>query len=336
MTERRLLQDVRWRLGGTLVLLAGVAQGSQAAELPRAQPVRAPETSIERRDDPAPTAPASEAPLGCCRVEPWQPRLSISLTRPPAARDSAIEPRARFSALDQPEGGVEWVSAQRMSGSGLARQLELGKPLAVRSPVLRGQLSLSANVFRDAAGLGDISEARLLSPRFVVSSADTASVLDVDYTEAHYALAAPGVPSVRLRQFAPALGFALTGPEDWMTLRLYDVRSPDVSRPGGVALRTRAVEAKWVRQIKPQAGAPDELQVSSLFGSRLHAVDPDGASIFSLADMQTGGVSLGASWKLTPNTKWMVSGGYDQFEQGGPGGEAYSNAYLFTGLKGRW
>lgn len=222
-------------------------------------------------------------------------------------------------------------------GLGLAQQLERATRNVYQAPDLyRAKLSLQTGTFT-TPGAAEPAEARLVSPRLTIASGDTSRYLDLGYTEAEYSVPAPGVTGLKLRQFAPSLGFALSGPEDWVTVRLYDVRSPEGYRTQLSPQRTRAVETKFVRALPPVAGGPHELQVSALFGNRMHAVDPDSASIFSLSEMQTGGMSLGAVWKLAPNLRVLFSGGFDRFERGAAaGGGEYSSAYVFTGLKGRW
>jgi hypothetical protein len=251
---------------------------------------------------------------------PVRSALSVPTARPPSG--------ARVSATP----GAVW-----MTGLGLARQFDLAERQSVQlAQVQRARLAFSAETFRESQALLDAAEARLVSPRLTLRSAETAHFVDVGYTEAQYAMPAPGLPSYRLRQFAPAVGFELAERQEWLTLRLYDVRSPDAARNLATPMRTRAVETKWVRNLEAQDGGPDQLHVSGLFGNRMHAVDPDSASIFSLTDMQTGGLSVGASWSISPHARWMLNGGYDRFEQGGLGGPEYGNAYIFTGLKGRW
>ena len=294
----------------------------------------------------APATPCfSVEPAVDCEGEScWRPRLtqSLSIQSPPTQALTVSVPirsLLQVTPVREPVNRslAETPGAVWMTGQGLARQFDLAERQAVAlTEVRRARFALSAQTFRETNALGDGAEARLLSPRLSLRSVDARQFLNLDYTDGQYAMPAPGVPAYRLRQFAPAVGMEIAERQDWLTLRFYDVRSPDAARSLAAPTRARAVETKWVRNLDPAAGGPNQLQFSTLFGNRLHAVDPDSASIFSLTDMQTGGVSMGASWTLTPHAKWMVNGGYDRFEQGGLGGQEYINAYLFTGVKGRW
>ena len=276
-----------------------------------------------------PSSAAACAPDDC-----WQPRLSVSLrSQSPAAPSMLPQFRVRTAAPEARQTPV----AIRLGGMGLARQFDRDERQTVALVDRAGAwLALSALTFTEQGVAFEPAQARVLAPRLSVGGEGAGRFLDVDYTAAHYALPAPGVASYRLRQFAPSVGFALTGRQDWLTLRFYDVRTPDAARALTAPLRTRALEAKWVRHLDGAAGGPDQVQVSTLMGNRIHAVDPDGAALFSLADIQTGGLSVGASWAVSPHVKWMVNGGYDRFEQGGPGGPEYGSTYVFTGVKGRW
>ena len=103
--------------------------------------------------------------------------------------------------------------------------------------------------------------------------------------------------------------------------------------------KTTAIEGKWIHYFTPRGWVPEQIQMGVLGGERIYAVDPDTRALYNLSDLQKGGVTLGAHWRLGANTRLLLSTGYNRFEAvTGPGAATttYSGAYAYSGLSFQW
>ena len=69
--------------------------------------------------------------------------------------------------------------------------------------------------------------------------------------------------------------------------------------------------------------------------AQLYAVDPDGATVYNLADLQTGGASVGAEWALGERNRVLLLLGAEDFENRDLA-ESYRNAYAYLNFTHQW
>ena len=193
-----------------------------------------------------------------------------------------------------------------------------------------------------AANNNDITnesdQVRVWAPQISFLNSGKTFYLDAGYAGSSYGASnVAGRGSLKVRQWTPTVGFGL-GSADWLQLRLYDVRDTNALRSTNKS-KTTAVEGKWIHYLQGGGWAPEQIQVAVLGGERIYAVDPDTRALYNLSDLQKGGVSLGANWKLSPNARLLVNAGYNRYEAiTGPGSitSTYSGAHLYTGVSFQW
>lgn len=127
-------------------------------------------------------------------------------------------------------------------------------------------------------------------------------------------------------QYTPTLGIALFDSYGWLQLRGYFIETSNADRAQGLR-GTQAGEIKYTHWLEP-AGywKPNNLQIGGLVGRRFYAVDMDAGSVANLADVQTGGISAGAEWKLGEHGKVLLLGGQN-FYKNRSIGDSYSGAF---------
>ena len=111
---------------------------------------------------------------------------------------------------------------------------------------------------------------------------------DLGYVQSTYA------NGLQVDQLTPTLGFAFNDGSDWLQTRGYLIQTSDAALAQGVS-ETQAVELKLTHWMAP-GGMFSQLFANALLGERVFAVDGDTTAVFSLADAQQGGGSLGLSW----------------------------------------
>lgn len=203
---------------------------------------------------------------------------------------------------------------------------------------LPGRLTLRADAYsatnNDATN--ETNGVRVLAPQVAFLSNDASRYFDLGYARSRYGDSNAGNGTLTVRQWTPTAGFALNGGADWLQLRVYDIRVSNAARAMGSS-GTDAVEAKWTHYMAQAGWMPEQLQWGALVGKRIYAVDGDAGVLYNLADMQRGGVSAGAQWKLAANTRLLVNAGYDRYETQVTGTPtSYTGRYLFTGISAQW
>lgn len=138
-----------------------------------------------------------------------------------------------------------------------------------------------------------------------------------------------------VRQLTPTLGLALQQGAAWLQLRGYVIAFSDPALAQGFE-RTRAVELKY--SYWPMPGSrfkPHRFQLGALGGKRLFAVDMDAAAVSNLADPQTGGVALGADWKMGKNTTLLLLAGQNRYENVSLSNR-YRGNFMYVNLNAGW
>jgi hypothetical protein len=123
-----------------------------------------------------------------------------------------------------------------------------------------------------------------------------------------------GTDDIDIVQWTPTIGIGLNRAYDWLQLRAYLI---DLSSSNRVADKasTSALETKWIHWFS--ADAPLNLhstRLTVLAGERIYAVDSDAYSLASVADLQTGMISVGAEWKLSEQTSLLLQGGSETYK----------------------
>lgn len=186
-----------------------------------------------------------------------------------------------------------------------------------------------------ARGAGTNSKATIgvISPIVSFINYRKTYALDLGYTFSSYDIE-DGV-DYQVHQLTPTAGFALGGQADWLQLRGYFIHLSDGSVAEGKT-NSAALEIKWTHWFGPRAPLKlHSLGVNALAGKRLLAVDPDAATVFSLADQQNGSLALNSSWKPAPRTSLMLQIGYDLYTNLRLNND-YNSSYVYFNLSQQW
>jgi hypothetical protein len=208
--------------------------------------------------------------------------------------------------------------------------------LALTPDGLNGRITLRADVY-------DISNDATEEPDSV--TAGTAQVSFLNFAETFYvdlgltrsAHRGGQTSSGRLDidQLTPTIGFAFNQQSDWLQIRGYfvDITSTSGANPSD---STSAIELKWTHWLRPNAFLGlDSLRFAVLGGERQYAVDHDAATIFNLAEFQTGTLSVGGEWIFAERNRLMLLAGVEEYESR-PGAEAYRGPFLYLDFAHEW
>lgn len=136
-------------------------------------------------------------------------------------------------------------------------------------------------------------------------------------------------------QYTPTLGFALFDSYGWLQLRGYFIETSNPDKAQGLS-GTQAGEIKYTHWLDPDGWyKPNNLQLSGLVGRRFYTVDMDAASVANLADVQTGGISAGAEWKLGDQGKLLLLGG-NNFYRNRLLNDSYSGGFGYMNVSYNW
>ena len=202
--------------------------------------------------------------------------------------------------------------------------------------LLPGRLSVRADLHRanNNDATNETNGVSALIPQLSFLSYDKKQYLDVGYALSHYGDSKVGNGNLTVTQWTPTVGFGLNQGADWLQFRAYDIHFSNVLRSQNKS-STRAVDAKWIHYFQlPGGWTPEQMQLGALFGKRLYAVDSNPAGLYNLADMQNGGASLGAQWRLAANTHLLFHGSYDRYIN--TAGTTYSGAAVYFGISSLW
>lgn len=178
---------------------------------------------------------------------------------------------------------------------------------------------------------------RVIAPQLSFIDSGKTRYFDLGYARSRYGDSNIGYGSLSVNQWTPTLGFGLNNGSDWVQLRVYDIRVSNPARAQNLS-GTDALEGKWTHYLAPGNGMPEQIQIGALVGKRIYAVDGDSAGLYNLADVQRGGISAGAQWKIAPHAKLLVTGGYDRYETPSwwGGSTIYSKSYIYSAISAQW
>ena len=176
----------------------------------------------------------------------------------------------------------------------------------------------------------------VIAPRVGYTSADKSFYADLGYAHSRYGDSNIGNGSLTVNQFTPTLGIGFNQNREWLQLRAYNVRYSNSLRAQGQD-QTNSLEAKLTHYMTPAGWVPEQINASLLVGHRLYGVDGDTAIVYNQGDMQRGGASLGASWKIGREARLTLSGGADSYQSQSAGvATTYYGAYVYTGVSASW
>lgn len=201
--------------------------------------------------------------------------------------------------------------------------------------LLPGRLTLRADIHQ--ANNNDVTNetngVSAIAPHVSFTNFEKTRYFALGYTRSRYGDSNIGNGSLTITQWTPTVGLGFNQGADWLQLRAYDIRVSNAVRAQNNA-GTDAVEVKWTHYLASAALMPEQIQIGALLGKRIYAVDSDSASIYNLADMQRGSVSLGAQWKLTSDARLLLQSGHERYVSSG--GIGYSGTYIYAGISNQW
>ncbi len=172
-------------------------------------------------------------------------------------------------------------------------------------------------------------EGRIIAPQISFIPTSKNWYVDLGYTHSNYA------GSLSLDQWTPTVGFAFNNKYDWLQLRGYFIDSSNSARTQGEG-STQALEAKLTHYFKPGAAlGVDRFYATALVGERIFAVDSDAASVYNLADIQKGSLSLGAAWDLNDSWDVLFIAGVERYDNQSINDE-YDNRYAYFNISKKW
>lgn len=191
---------------------------------------------------------------------------------------------------------------------------------------LTARLDLHAVDNDDASGNTD--KVRAVAPQLAWLSVDKRRYFDLGYARSDYR------NDLSVRQWTPTAGFGFNDGADWLQLRGWFIEPSNPARAQGKA-STSALELKLTHWLGSNAAGIDNLKAGILAGERVYAVDGDAGSVANLADIQRGGASLGAEWKIGRSGSLLALVGQDRFRNATLAND-YTLNYAYLWLSGRW
>jgi hypothetical protein len=174
---------------------------------------------------------------------------------------------------------------------------------------------------------GDTNEVQALAVQTSYLPNDRQYYFDLGVADSQYR------NNLSVVQFTPTVGIACGF--DWLQLRGYFIQPSDPARAQGLN-STSALEVKYTHWLEAEGTfAPNNLQFGALLGKRIYAVDMDAGGISNLADVQNGGLTLGAEWKLAENTKLLLLGGQNRYDEL-KAVNSYQANFLYLNLNSSW
>ncbi|MDX8399000.1 MAG: hypothetical protein R8K20_01975 [Gallionellaceae bacterium] len=133
--------------------------------------------------------------------------------------------------------------------------------------------------------------------------------LDLGYARSGYGDSTIGNGSLSVQQLTPTLGLGFGS--NWLQLRGYNIQISNPARAQGNS-STSAVESIWTHYYSGEGLIPSQIRLGALLGKRIYAVDS--STIYNLADVQKGGLSLAAQWSIGTDSSLTLQSGQDQYE----------------------
>lgn len=175
----------------------------------------------------------------------------------------------------------------------------------------------------------------VVNPRVSFINYDKTLYTDLGYAFSAYRSDDGITQDIDIQQWTPTLGLGFNQAYDWLQLRGYLIGLSDSNRVPDTD-STSAIEAKWMHWFERGALLGlHRMQLTVLAGERLYAVDSDAHALYSLADLQTGSLAVGAEWKLSERSNLFLQGAYERFKNLTLDDE-YASPYLYLYLSQSW
>ena len=159
--------------------------------------------------------------------------------------------------------------------------------------------------------------------------------LDLGYAESSYGNLAGPAGELTVRQWTPTIGFAFNDKYDWVQLRAYRIDLAGARRAQDEP-RTSALELKWTHWIENRrALGIDSFRVAVLGGERMFPVDHDAAGLYNLADLQTGGFSVGAEWEAGERNRVLLLLAREKYRNRSIG-DSYESTSIYLNFHHDW
>jgi len=176
---------------------------------------------------------------------------------------------------------------------------------------------------------GNTDNVRVVAPQLSFLNYDKTFYTDLGYAYSVYQ------NNLKVHQLTPTIGFGFNALSDWVHLRGYFIKPSNALRAQGKN-STAALEAKWTHWFAPGSWHRlENIQLSGLMGERIYAVDHDAATVYNLADIQRGSISLALQWRLTETLSLMLMGGNENYLNN-TASDSYSNRYGYLNLSTQW
>ncbi len=175
---------------------------------------------------------------------------------------------------------------------------------------------------------GDSDNVRVVAPQLSYLSFDKRNYVDLGYARSSYN------NNLTVNQWTPTVGFGFNQGGDWLQLRGWFIDPSNTARAQGKN-STAALETKWTHWLAPNMLGIDNIKANLLLGERVYAVDGDAGSVSNLSDIQRGGASLGAEWKLGRTSKLLLQLGQDRYRNATLADDYKSN-YGYVWLSTQW
>ena len=164
---------------------------------------------------------------------------------------------------------------------------------------------------------------------------DKTFYLDLGYAYSTYRSDDSGTDDIDVAQWTPTLGFGFNRAYDWLQLRAYFIHLSSSNRVGDKQASS-ALEARWTHWFSGDAPLGlHNVSLTMLSGERIYAVDSDAFSLYSVSDLQTATISIGAGWNLSEQTSVLVQGGHEAYKDILLN-DRYSSIYLYASLSQNW
>lgn len=196
---------------------------------------------------------------------------------------------------------------------------------------LKGKITLRADghFIDNTDPSNDTDDVSVGATQASFTSYDKKYYADFGYAYSHYQ------NKLHVQQYTPTVGLGLFEGNGWLQLRGYFIETSNPDRAQGLS-STQAAEIKYTHWLTPDGYLkPSNLQLGGLVGRRFYTVDMDAGAVANLADVQTGGVTAGAEWKLSENGKLLLLGG-NNFSKNRTAGDSYSGAFGYLNANFIW
>ncbi len=178
------------------------------------------------------------------------------------------------------------------------------------------------------------SDVDVIAPQLSYQNFANTFYVDVGYARSNFGDSLSLAGKLEVTQWTPTLGFGFNDSYDWLQLRGYLIDFSNPLRAQSLD-STESLEVKWIHWFDGRGPIGiDNLRVSALAGERIYAVDHDAASVYNLADMQTGSASIGGEWLIGERNKLMLLMSYEKFENRDIG-NAYSSGSVYLNFNHR-